>query len=260
MSPPPNSWNKVIGTLIIYSIVMFFVEADVQGRDAESTGFFLWSERVVALIFTIEYGIRWCLNRKYPITAEGVIDLVGFLPFWIGFFVPGDQLEWVRALRVLRLLKFHRYNEALKHFARAIKTVKNELNLLGFASVVIIVFSAIAIYEVECNAKDTKFTKMSDGLWWALVTLTTIGYGDVYPVTTAGRAVATITIILGVGIFGTFISLMGTGLVQVYREDRVAHEQEASHGPLQQIRPEDPGSVQENRLPTQPAGSVRPGP
>ena len=76
------------------------------------------------------------------------------------------------------------------------------------------------MYEIEHDEKDTKFTKLSDALWWSIVTLTTIGYGDVYPVTTAGRTCATVTIIFGVGIFGTFISLMGSGLVQVYRENK----------------------------------------
>jgi voltage-gated potassium channel len=224
MSPPPNKWNKVIGALIVYSVSMFFIEAEINGRDVPSSGFFLWSERVVAILFTIEYMVRWYKDRKYPTSLEGIIDLVGFVPFWIGFFVPIEHLKWVRALRVLRLLKFHRYNEAMKHFFKAIRNVKEELNLLGFASIVIIVFSSIAMYEIEHTAKDTKFTKLSDGLWWSIVTLTTIGYGDVYPVTTAGRAVATVTILLGVGIFGTFISLMGSGLVQVFREERIARE------------------------------------
>lgn len=220
MSPPPNKWNKVIGWLIIYSVVTFFVEAEIKGRDTPSSGFFLWSERCVAFLFTIEYFIRWWHNRKYPWKPEGIIDLVGFVPFWIGFFIPIEHLKWVRSLRMLRLLKFHQYNGAVLHFYNAIKAVKNELNLLGFASIVIIVFSSIVMYEIEHDEKDTKFTKLSDALWWSIVTLTTIGYGDVYPVTTAGRTCATVTIIFGVGIFGTFISLMGSGLVQVYRENK----------------------------------------
>jgi voltage-gated potassium channel len=158
------------------------------------------------------------------LSIEGIIDLVGFLPFWIGFFIPIEHLRWVRTLRVLRILKFHRYNEAIKHFCRAIKVIKQELNLLGFMSFIIVVFSSIAIYEVEHDVKDSKFTKLSDGLWWSLVTLTTIGYGDVYPISNAGRIVATVTIILGVGVLSAFISLMGSGLIQVYREDRIAHE------------------------------------
>jgi voltage-gated potassium channel len=203
---------------------MFFLEVELNGRDTPSVGFFLWSERIIAIVFTVEYAIRWYFNKKYPLTVDGIIDLIGFFPFWIGFFVPLDQLKWIRTLRVLRLLKFHRYNEAAKHLCRAVKLVRQELNLLGFASILIIVFSAIAMYEVEHDAKDTKFTKLSDGLWWSVVTLTTIGYGDVYPVTSLGRGIATLTILFGVGIFGTFISLMGSGLVQVYREDRIANE------------------------------------
>jgi voltage-gated potassium channel len=225
MSPPPNHWNKVIGTLIIYSVAMFFIEAEIEGPGKPSSGLFLWSERVVACFFTIEFMIRWHFNHKYPNSAEGIIDLVGFLPFWIGFLLPIEHLKWLPVLRVLRLLKFHRYNGACRHFLKAIKSVKEELNLLGFVSVIIIVFGSIIIFELEHDAKDTKFTKPSDALWWSVVTLTTIGYGDVYPITTAGRAVATVIIVLGVGIFGTFISLMGSGLVQVFREERICREQ-----------------------------------
>lgn len=224
MLPPPNPWNKVIGTLIIYSVATFFIEAEIQGRDTPSSGFFLWSERVIACIFTIEYMVRWYHNRKYPTSAEGIIDLIGFLPFWIGFIVPIEHLKWIRALRVLRLLKFHRYNGAVRHFVKAIRSVKDELNLLGFVTIVIVVFGSIIIFEIEHDVKDTKFVKLSDALWWSIVTLTTIGYGDIYPITTVGRAVATVIIILGVGILGTFISLMGSGLVQVFREERIARE------------------------------------
>lgn len=218
-------WDKVIGTLIVYSVVMFFIETETQGRNTPSSGFFLWSERVVACIFTIEFMIRWCYNRQYIFSAEAIIDLVGFLPFWIGFIIPIEHLKWIRALRLLRLLKFHRYNGACRHFIKAIKSVKEELNLLGFVSMIIVVFGSIIIYEIEHDVKDTKFTNLSDALWWSVVTLTTIGYGDVYPITMAGRIVATIIIVFGVGIFGTFISLMGSGLVQVFREERIAREQ-----------------------------------
>jgi voltage-gated potassium channel len=149
---------------------------------------------------------------------------LGFLPFWIGFFITGDSLKWVRSLRVLRLLKFHRYNNALIHFYKAIGKIKDELYLLGFVSVLIIVFGSIIIFEVEKDLKDTKFTKLSDAVWWCVVTLTTIGYGDVYPISMLGRAVAMVIMVIGVGIFGTFISLMGSGFVNVYREERILKE------------------------------------
>lgn len=219
--------DKIIGLLIVYSVVMFFVEIEIRGIDTPSSGFFLWNERVVACIFTIEYFVRWFNNRKYPSTAHSFIDLAGFLPFWIGFFVPIQDLKWVRVLRMLRLLKFHRYNGALKHLANACKGVKEELKLLGFISITIIVAFSIIVFEIERDVKDTKFTKLSDSVWWTVVTLTTIGYGDVYPLTTLGRIFACLLMFFGVGIFGTFISLMGSSLVTIFREERIAKEKEA---------------------------------
>jgi voltage-gated potassium channel len=194
---------------------MFFIEVDLRGSNTPSTGFFLWNERAVAVFFTIEYLLRWYKDKKHP----GIIDLFGFLPFWIGFFIPIEHLKWVRVLRLVRLLKFHRYNSALHHFSAAIHKVKDELSMLGYISLLIVVFGSIIIYEIEKDAKDTKMLSLFDSVWWCVVTLTTIGYGDTYPITQFGRLVAMAIMILGVGIFGSFVSLMGSALVQVYREN-----------------------------------------
>jgi voltage-gated potassium channel len=222
-------FERVIGMLILYSIVMFFIEAELRGIEGHSTGIFLWSEWVVAVVFTVEFFCRWIYDRRYPFTLSAWIDLCGFLPFWIGFFVPYEHLKWIRTLRVLRLLKVLRYNNALRHFARAMHKVRDELSLLGYASLMILVFGSIIIYEIERDIPDTKFQKLSDAVWWAVVTLTTIGYGDTYPITQGGRVVAVIVMILGVGIFGTFISTMGSGMVAVYREERIIREQKIRH-------------------------------
>ena len=239
--------ERLTSFLVIYSVIMFFVEVEHHGMDAPSTGFFLWSERFCALFFTTEYLARWYRHTQYPRTLCGLIDLIGFLPFWIGFFLPIEHLKWVRALRVLRLLKFHRYNGALQRFDDVVMKVKEELSLLGYFSVMVIVFGSIIMYAIERDAKDTKFTSLFDSVWWCVVTLSTIGYGDIYPVTFWGKIVAIVIIICGVGIFGTLISLLGSGLVQVYRDERIAQEK-ANEAKVPPPHDDDSGRLQQDQL------------
>jgi voltage-gated potassium channel len=215
--------EKAIRWVIIYSLVMYFIEISVT-KSINSTGFFLWSERVIACILTLDYLLCWSKNKRYPITLAGFIDLWSFAPFWMGFLLPINTLPWIRSLRLLRLLKLGRHNKAIDHFYRAFNHIQAELKLLGYFVLVVVAFSSVAMFEAESDAQADKFGSIFDSIWWSVVTLTTIGYGDLYPITAIGRIIAMITMIFGVGVFGTFISLMGGSLVEVFREDRIAQE------------------------------------
>jgi voltage-gated potassium channel len=213
-----------IQAVIFYSLGMYFIELQFMGTEHSLQGhkFFLWSERVVAAIFTTEYLIRWFTFKdkwwKYPLKPMAIVDALAVLPFYVGFFIDLRFLRLVRTLRVLRLLKIYRYNIALQSFVKSYRTVKHELGILMMAIAVLVFFSATAIYECERIAQPQAFTKYSDALWWSIITLTTVGYGDKYPVTEFGRIVATITLVLGLGVFGTFLSLIGSAFVKTIQE------------------------------------------
>lgn len=208
--------------VIFYSLAMYFVELEFARTENSRQGFpfFLWSERVVAGIFTLEYLIRWVLAKnksRYPFTLLAVIDLLAVLPFYVGFMVDMRVLRIVRTLRVLRLFKFYRYNEAIRSFVVSFNAIRQELYIIGVAIFFLVFFSSTLEYEFERNAQPEMFAKYSDSVWWSVITLTTVGYGDKYPVTLGGRLTAVGTLVLGLGIFGTFLSLIGNAFMETLR-------------------------------------------
>jgi voltage-gated potassium channel len=169
----------------------------------------MWSERVIAGVFTIEYIIRWLRSRKwsYPLTATALIDLLAVLPFYVGFIVDLRVLRLVRTLRMLRLFKLHRYSAALRNFMKSIRSVGDQLGALGVVVLFFVMLSSSILFDCEHSAQPQVFSKFSDAVWWCITTLTTVGYGDKYPITPAGRVAATVTVVFGLGVFGTFISV-----------------------------------------------------
>ena len=212
-----------IQCLIFYSLAMYFLELEFAGTENSREGvlFFLWSERVVAGIFTIEYFVRWFYskNRKrYPFTPMAIVDLVAVLPFYIGFMVDLRILRLVRTLRILRLFKFYRYNEALRSFVISFNSIRRELQVIGVAIIFLVFLSATIEYEFERKAQPEMFEHYSDAVWWSVITLTTVGYGDMFPITVGGRVTAVLTLIMGLGIFGTFLSLVGSAFMETLQE------------------------------------------
>lgn len=214
-----------IQAVIFYSLITYFVEIEFGGAEHSLSGhaFFLWSERVVAFIFTVEYLIRWATaarKRSYPFRPLAIVDLLAVLPFYFGFLVDLRMLRLVRTLRILRLFKLFRYNEALKSFSRSCEKVQRELNVLGIAVVFLVFFSGSIMFEAERNVQPQMFGRYSDGIWWSVVTLTTVGYGDKVPITLAGRLTACVTLFLGLGLFGSFVSLIGGAFAATLNENR----------------------------------------
>jgi voltage-gated potassium channel len=103
--------------------------------------------------------------------------------------------------------------------------VRHELAVVGFVVVIVVMFSSVAMREFEHDVQPEKFHRLSDAVWWSFVTLTTVGYGDVYPVTLGGRLIAIVTMVVGIGIFGTFISLIGSSFLTTMREEEATRHQ-----------------------------------
>jgi voltage-gated potassium channel len=220
MTPARRYFEYSVRVFVFYSIAMYLAELEVT-KGGRSQGFWLWNERVVATFFTVEYLARWFISdqkRHFPFKLLSVIDLLAVLPFYAGFFVDEHTLELIRTLRVLRMFKLVRYNPALLNVLDGIRRVKKELYVVGYVVVIIVVFSSVLILQFEKHAQPDKFDKTSDALWWSFVTMATVGYGDLSPVTIGGRIVAVCTMIVGIGIFGVFVSLVGSALVTSWKE------------------------------------------
>jgi voltage-gated potassium channel len=215
---PSQRWAELfVVLLIVYSLVTYFLELEFTSlADHE---FFLWSEWIVTGFFTAEFLIRWIASRSlwYPLHPMAIVDLFAILPFYVGFLVDLRALRLIRVLRIFRLFKLYRYTDALQAILNAFFRVRYEFAVVGFAVMTLGLICAVAVFELESEAQPQVFARFSDAVWYTLTTLTTVGYGDKVPVTAGGRAVASVLMIGGLGLFGTFVSLIGSAFIEEIR-------------------------------------------
>ena len=194
-----------IQALILFSLLTFSLETLPNLSEKEKHWLYI-SEIVTIAIFTIEYLTRLILSKRklsYIFSFFGIIDLIAFLPFYIGLGIDLRSLRAVRFVRLLRLFKMARYSKALQRFHRAFIISKEEIILFFFSACIMLYLAGVGIYYCEHEAQPKVFASVFDGLWWAVATLTTVGYGDCYPVTAGGK------------IFTFFILLIGLGIISV---------------------------------------------
>ncbi len=209
-------FDRIITVLILVSVVIVFIGTFDLQPNARCILFFL--ESFASLVFTVEYVLRIAtadflypksgsiVSRiKYITSPMAVIDLVAILPFWLPMLLPGTMLG-IRALRLVRLLrvfKLNRYFEAMKAIGDVIVAKKRELLGSFFFVAILMLIASLLMYSAEHDAQPEVFRNAFSGLWWAVATLTTVGYGDIYPITGLGRLV------------GAFIAFSGLAAVAI---------------------------------------------
>jgi voltage-gated potassium channel len=168
-------------------------------------------------VFTVEYLVRISLakpRRRYAFSFFGIIDLLAILPFYIGLGVDTRAIRAFRLLRLLRLLKLARYSAAIQRFYTALSIAKEELVVYLSATLVLLYLSALGIYYFEHEAQPDKFRSVFDALWWAVATFTTVGYGDVYPITVGGRLFTFFVLLIGLGIVSVPTGIIAAALAK----------------------------------------------
>lgn len=205
-----------IQALILVSVITFSIET--IPNLSEQTKFWLdVIELFSVIVFTVEYLLRiYVSDRKlsFIFSFFGVIDLLAILPFYLAFGVDLRSLRALRFLRLFRVLKLVRYNKAMNHLIRAISSAKEQIFLFIFITIILIYFAAVGIYYFENEAQPDKFTSIFDSLWWAIVTLTTVGYGDVYPITIGGKIFTFFILLIGLGIVAVPTGIISSALTQ----------------------------------------------
>jgi len=197
--------------LIIINIVAVVLET-VEVFRAPWAKTFRVIELFSVTVFALEYLVRvWVADLdasyqhpftgriRYIFTPMALVDLLAILPFFLA--MVGIDLRVLRVLRLMRLFKLTRYSRAMITLGGAIKASKEELILTVLVMGILLIISATLIYYAEHDAQPEAFSSIPASLWWAVVTLTTIGYGDVYPITVAGKIIAGISAIIGIGMF-----------------------------------------------------------
>lgn len=224
MSRKQHALEWIVQVTILISLVVHLIDLHVvKDRDE---GLLVWclhaADTLIILIFTVEYFVRWYAspNRwRYPFGFMAIIDLLVILPFYLNHILDLRSLRLLRISRVLQLLKIYRYNRAMQSFLMTIRKVVPQLEVIGIVLLIVVIISSTAMFEAEREAQPEKFKHMGDSIWWCVVTLATVGYGDLTPITPLGRWIAGFTMVVGLGIFGTFISLVGSAFITAMQDE-----------------------------------------
>lgn len=203
-----------IQALILLSVVTFSMET-LPDLKVETRATLRWIEIVTVSIFTVEYISRLVVadsKLKFAFSFYGLIDLLAVIPFYISMGVDLRSLRIFRLLRVIRIFKITRYSKAIEHLRQAFIEIKEELILFFILTVFILYLAAVGIYYFENPAQPDKFSSIFESLWWAVTTLTTVGYGDAYPVTVGGRIFTFFILIIGLGVVAVPTGLLSSSL------------------------------------------------
>ena len=202
--------------LILLSIVTFSVET-IPDLSPETIKTLHLIELISVIIFTAEYVLRIYVadsKPKFVFSFFGIIDLLAILPFYLSFGIDLRSLRALRFVRLFRLFKLARYNRAIKEFMSAVKVAKEQIVLFMFITFILIYLSAVGIYYFENEAQPEHFASIFDSLWWAIITLTTVGYGDVYPITVGGRVFTFCILLIGLGIVAIPTGIISSALMK----------------------------------------------
>ena len=231
--------QRIVSRLLIALIVVNLAAVTLQSVPQYEQTYahaFLAIEILSLVVFSVEYLLRvWVAvehaphralsptraRLKFVFSANGIIDLVSVLPFWFGFFVP-TELRVILVFRIVRFLKLARYSPAIRSLLDALYSERRAL----FGCVVILIgaslIAAALMHLAERSAQPDKLGTIPDAMWWAIVTLGTIGYGDVVPVTPLGKIIASVTIFGGLIMIALPVGIIATAFSeQIHRRDFV---------------------------------------
>ena len=209
-----RSFDISIQILVIISTIAFTLET-LPNLVIEYQNLFETIEFILITIFTIEYLLRlWVARDKkgYLLSFYGIIDAVAILPFYLAVGLDLRALRLVRLLRLLRILKLLRYSQALNRLSLALRLAREELLLFLAGSLGVIYIAAVGIFYFENTVQPENFASIPHAMWWAVSTLTTVGYGDVYPVTIGGKVFTTLILFVGLGLVAMPAGIIASAL------------------------------------------------
>jgi voltage-gated potassium channel len=230
-------WSVFISILIITNVAAVMCETVAALSDLFGVLFF-WFEIVSVVVFSVEYVFRVysCINDeryvhplfgrlKYSVTFLALVDIISVLPSYLPFF--GVDMRFVRVFRlfrITRLAKLGRYSSGIRLITNVFREKKEELILSTAVMLLLLSFSSSAIYYCERSTQPEQFSSIPASLWWAVATLTTVGYGDVYPITTLGKIFAGIVAIIGIGMVALPTGILGAGFVEEIQKKKDARK------------------------------------
>ena len=198
-------------------------------------------ERLSLILFSLEYLLRiWTSDLlfpnekrlkallKYMISGMAIIDLLAILPFYLHVLFPSVflGLRAFRLVRILRIFKLNRYSDSLSSIGTVFKSKAREILVSFFVVVLLLIVASLLIYYAEHDAQPEQFKNAFSGLWWAVATLTTVGYGDIYPITIVGRIIGALIAILGIGMVAIPTGIISSGFMEHIQHKKAQEEKE----------------------------------
>ncbi|MFW2405675.1 MAG: ion transporter [Gammaproteobacteria bacterium] len=216
-----RAFALTIQALIVLSLISVAIET-LPDLSADTRRALRYFEIFTVTVFTIEYLLRIVSAdkpRDFIFSFYGVIDFCAIAPFYIGTGLDLRALRGFRLLRVFRVFKLVRYNRAMQRYHRAFVIIREELFLFGFVAAIVLFLAALGIYYFENPAQPEVFSSVFHSLWWATITLTTVGYGDMVPVTLGGRLFTFVLLVIGVGVVAVPTAILSSALSKAREEE-----------------------------------------
>jgi voltage-gated potassium channel len=229
-----------ITSLIVLNIIMIVLESFAPLYHKYYIYFHIFDIFSV-IVFTIEYILRiWVADMSYPAKTKlrsrfkyifspfGITDLLAILPFYLPFAMEFDMrmLRILRLMRLFRVFKLAHYSSSMRLVVTVLKEKKEELFITVFASFILLLMSASIMFHIEEAVQPDKFPNIFASLWWAVATLTTIGYGDVYPITPAGQILAAITALFGIGLVAIPTGIISMGFMEELSKEKAKKKED----------------------------------
>ena len=236
-NPHSRAVDLAILGLIFLNILALVLET-VDPVYRQNPAAFDLFENISLVIFSVEYLLRvWSCTTlpthghplggriRFIFTPLAIIDLLAILPLYLPLL--GLDMRFTRVVRLLRffrLAKLFRYSSALRLLGRVVLSKQSELTSILFVLMTLLLISSSMMYFAEHDDQPDKFSSIPETMWWGVITLTTVGYGDYYPVTNAGKLIAAVIAILGIGMFALPAGILGAGFV-----DELQHKDKTTH-------------------------------
>jgi len=226
--------DLLIMTLILLNVIAVILETVESIAVKYSTLLHAFDTFSVA-VFTVEYLVRiWACTTdpryadplvgraRFAMRPMILIDLLAILPFYLPAFIPMDlrAMRVLRMFRLLRVFKLARYSSAMQQLGHVLHRQKEELLVGMFVMLIMLLFASSLMYVVEHEVQPEAFGSIPEAMWWAVATLTTVGYGDVTPITAAGRLLAGAIAMIGVGMFAMPAAILAQGFAEEWQDKR----------------------------------------
>ncbi len=230
-----RGWDKIINSFIVSLIILNTIAVILETVETLRLTYEAWFrgfEFFSIIAFSTEYILRvWCCTDlekykhplkgrlKYVLSSGAIIDLISILPFYLPLFIKSD-FRILRALRLVRFLRFFklgRYMNASRIIKKVLQKKKDQLVFSLTITFFLIVVASCLMYFTEHEAQPDKFSSIPETMWWSVATLTTVGYGDLYPITILGKILTACISILGIGMFALPAGILASGFSDEFK-------------------------------------------